>query len=156
MRRIKNIVVHWSASPKTWGVSNLRDHHVNNNGWRDIGYHRVIIHPSSNEARTHTDFWWELVKQGRHLDNDLYLDITEQGAHALGYNKNSVGICVIGNTDYSFHPWQQVALLMTLQTFLTRFDLDADAIKCHRDVNTTLCPGEEIYNLVESFKRASS
>lgn len=77
MRPINKIIVHCSATPegKDFTVQQIRDCHILENGWDDIGYHFVIdrygnIHP------------------GRSVE--------KPGAHAKGHNADSIGICYIG------------------------------------------------------------
>ena len=36
------------------------------------------------------------IECGRYLDEDAYIAGREQGAHALGHNADSIGICLIG------------------------------------------------------------
>lgn len=57
------------------GAAEIRDWHVNGNGWRDIGYHRVIRRDGT-------------VEQGR-PDN-------QTGAHVGGHNTGNFGICLVG------------------------------------------------------------
>jgi N-acetyl-anhydromuramyl-L-alanine amidase AmpD len=52
-------------------------------GWLGIGYHFVIRRNGS-------------VEKGR--------DIDAIGAHARGYNKNSIGICLVGGVDEDGDP----------------------------------------------------
>ncbi len=44
MRYINKIIIHCSATPegRNFTVDEIRDWHVNGNGWSDIGYHYVI------------------------------------------------------------------------------------------------------------------
>ncbi len=139
--------MHWSASPKTWTVQDIRISHKER-GFRDVGYHRVIEYPRSTNLK-----WSDLVKQGRPLDLDLYLDDLEQGAHTLGFNKNWIGVCVIGNTDYKAHPLQIEALYNTLKILVERFGLDIKTdIKMHKELNATQCPGNEIAYHVQRIR----
>lgn len=83
MRKIDEIIVHCAATRPSWWegktVEQKRDEirrwHVQENGWRDIGYHYVI----DRDGR---------VATGRSLE--------ETGAHTYGHNANSIGICLIG------------------------------------------------------------
>ena len=79
-RRTDYIVVHCSATPPTAdiGADEIREWHVNKNGWRDIGYAAVIRRNGE-------------IEFGRHFD-----DI---GAHVRGVNAKSVGICLVGGVD---------------------------------------------------------
>jgi len=77
---IARIIVHCSATPPDMsiGVSEIRDWHVNQNKWSDIGYHFVIKRGG-------------LIQQGR--------DIELAGAHAEGHNSDSIGICLVGGVE---------------------------------------------------------
>jgi N-acetylmuramoyl-L-alanine amidase len=76
VRRIDRIVVHCSATPngKHFDVDTIRSWHAER-GFKDIGYHFVIYTDGS-------------VVPGRPLE--------KIGAHALGYNESSVGVCLVG------------------------------------------------------------
>lgn len=77
MRNIDTIVIHCADTPSTMdiGAKEIRNWHVNDNKWSDIGYHYVI-------RRNGT------VEKGRNIETI--------GAHVSGHNKNSVGICLVG------------------------------------------------------------
>ena len=79
MRKINEIILHCSATPATMdvGAKEIRDWHVNGNGWRDIGYHWVIRRDGT-------------VERGR--DEEMV------GAHCLNHNAHSIGVCLIGGT----------------------------------------------------------
>jgi N-acetyl-anhydromuramyl-L-alanine amidase AmpD len=77
MRDVQVIVVHCTDTPPTMdiGVEEIRRWHVEENGWTDIGYHYVIRRDGT-------------VEEGRPL--------ARPGAHAKGFNHNSVGIAYVG------------------------------------------------------------
>lgn len=77
MRKINMIVIHCADTPSTMdiGVKEIRDWHVNDNGWSDVGYHYVIRRDGT-------------IEKGRKLE--------VVGSHVYGYNKNSIGICLVG------------------------------------------------------------
>ncbi len=79
-RKTRYIVVHCSASgpDSDIGVDEIRDWHINRNGWRDIGYHAVIRRDGQ-------------IEFGLHFD--------EAGAHVKGQNYQSVGVCLVGGLD---------------------------------------------------------
>ncbi len=79
MRTIKHIVVHCSATRRSMdiGAKEIRKWHKDK-GWNDIGYHYVIRRDGS-------------VEKGR-KENVI-------GAHVKGYNKHSIGICMVGGVD---------------------------------------------------------
>lgn len=76
MRELNLIVVHCSATPAKMdiGADTIRKWHKDK-GWSDIGYHYVI-------KRNGT------IELGRPVER--------MGAHVRGYNKNSIGICMVG------------------------------------------------------------
>ena len=78
-RKITRIVVHCSATPQG-RYHDARDIHLwhKARGWAGIGYHYVLL--DSGE-----------VQQGR--------NINYTGAHAKGYNKGSLAICLIGGLN---------------------------------------------------------
>jgi len=110
MNKIKRVVIHCSAS--SFGdVETFRRYHVNGNGWRDIGYNGVIL---NGYRKLNGDYKSEEIgafEEGRALDFSAYIESDERGAHALGYNHDSVGICMVGNTK--FH-WQQIQTALTI------------------------------------------
>ena len=151
-RRITAIVNHWSDTNKHSTVEDIRQIHLNK-GWRDIGYHRVILHPESDQFRTPPKTWSDLVKLGRELDDDLYLEDQEVGAHCYGHNTNSVGICTIGMPGQPLHSLQREAIINTNKIFLVRYKLKMSALVGHRDFYATQCPGNEIYNVLQQIKK---
>lgn len=76
MRAINRIIIHCSATPegKDYTVDTIRKWHKQK-GYSDIGYHYVIYRDGS-------------IMKGRPLE--------KIGAHTVGYNTGSIGICYIG------------------------------------------------------------
>ena len=60
------------------GAAWIRNIHVAENGWADIGYHFVIRRDGTTEP-------------GRHLETS--------GAHTAGHNLDSIGICLVGGVN---------------------------------------------------------
>lgn len=77
--KIKYIVVHCTATRegKDYDAKWLRNLHVNQNKWEDIGYHYVVKLDGT-------------VEKGR--------DEKYQGAHAYPYNGESIGVVYVGGT----------------------------------------------------------
>ena len=136
-QRIKLLVVHHAATPRTTTVEQIRDYHVNHNGWRDIAYHYLLRQPTDESPVQ--------IAPGRYQDGDAYIESGEEGAHVYGYvNYYSLGICCIGNFDEEDVParmWDTLVALLT--SFLTALDLSADSILGHKEVadQNTACPG---------------
>jgi len=74
------IVIHCSATPETMdiGVDKIREWHVDDNKWDDVGYHHIITRAGIIEPARPEDM---------------------QGAHAPRVNDRSVAICMIGGSD---------------------------------------------------------
>ena len=121
MKPITLLVVHCSATPATRdiGVAEIRAaHKAKRPPWKDVGYHYVI-------RRNGT------VEKGR-ADNVM-------GAHVVGHNNGSLGICLIGgvkpdNTaETNFTAAQYAALKELLTTLKGRYP---NARVCgHRDLS---------------------
>lgn len=153
MRRFtKYIVVHCSATKPSSdiGVDEIRDWHVNGNGWSDIGYH-VVIRRSG------------LIEFGRHPD--------EPGAHVKGQNYQSVGICLVGGVneqglaDANFTAEQFVSLKVAVVMFSKAYP--GAKILGHRDLSPDLdgdgvvekhewlkdCPSFDVPKWVEGWSK---
>ena len=74
------IVIHCSATPETMdiGVEKIREWHVKDNGWDDVGYHHIITRDGTIEPARPEEM---------------------QGAHAPKVNHRSIAICMIGGSD---------------------------------------------------------
>ena len=85
MRKINRIIIHCSATPegKDYTVDQIRDWHVNGNGWNDIGYHFVIDR-------------YGVIHKGRPIE--------KAGSHTKGHNADSIGICLIGGCVAETNP----------------------------------------------------
>ena len=93
MRKIDTIIMHCSDSE--WGNKRIIDRWHRQRGFRCIGYHYVILNGVLWKT---TGYYPELdgrVEKGR--------PIARQGAHAKrgGHNVGSIGICLIGKTDFT-------------------------------------------------------
>jgi len=126
--RIENIVVHCSDS--TWGCAReIRKWHLAR-GWRDIGYHFVICN-----GKPRPDFYLSTmdgaIEAGRFLDGNEFINGPEVGAHTLGYNQCSVGICMIGKD--SFTPAQFGALIDLCAYLIKKYGLKPEAVIGHRE-----------------------
>ena len=77
MRRIDYIVIHCADTPKDkyFDIKDIRKWHVEERGWRDVGYHYIIL-----------------------LDGTIQLgrELKVVGSHVKGHNSKSIGICYIG------------------------------------------------------------
>lgn len=137
---MKKIIVHCSATPPSLdiGADAIRDWHKAK-GWADIGYHYVIKRNG-------------LIELGRDLDGDGDVE-DEIGAHAYGFNRESLGICLIGginekgasNANYTFE--QYLSLQVLVKDILSRYP-EAEVLG-HRDLPDVQkdCPCIDIKSL---------
>ena len=74
------VAIHCSATPPTMdiGVEKIREWHVKDNGWDDVGYHHVIRRCGTLEPARPEEM---------------------QGVHAPKVNHRSIGVCMIGGSD---------------------------------------------------------
>jgi N-acetylmuramoyl-L-alanine amidase len=125
MRTINEIIVHCSATPegKDFTIADIDRWH-RQRGFTKIGYHYVIyrdgtIHVGRNES--------------------------EVGAHCLGHNQNSIGICYIGGLSSDGKTpkdtrtdAQKKALTTLLQALKKKYP--SASIHGHRDFAKKACP----------------
>lgn len=131
MRKIKNIVIHCSATPPSMDVdaAMVRGWHVNERKWSDIGYHYFIKRDGT-------------IEKGRSL--------TRSGAHVKGWNKTSVGVCYAGGVDENGKPQdnrtaeQTRSLMMIAKTLEKRFE--GAKVLGHRDFEgvAKACPSFDV------------
>lgn len=137
---INKIFVHCSATKPDMdiGVDVIREWHTNppskgGRGWSDIGYHFVIRRDGT-------------VEDGR--------PATRQGAHVYGYNKDSIGICLVGgldiegNSDANFTFAQYESLVALITNLRAKYGLDIN-VYGHRDVASKDCPCFDVHSLLE-------
>jgi len=124
--KIKKIIVHCSATRENENISaaTIKRWHTKERGWSDIGYHYVI-----------------------HLDGTIVKGRKDDvvGAHCLGHNANSLGVCYIGGLDKKGHNpkdtrtlEQKIALQSLLKTLT--FTHPGSVIYGHRDFSNKACP----------------
>ncbi len=119
MREINLIVVHCSATRADWDFTenDLEVCH-RHRGFNGAGYHFYI--------RKNGD-----IKNTRPLE--------KPGAHALGYNAHSIGICYEGGLDVRYRPadtrteWQKHSLRVLIRTLL--MDYPGCRVCGHRDLS---------------------
>jgi len=128
------IVIHHSLSKddsqtRNWDA--IRKYHLSK-GWRDVGYHFGIEYVEGKLK----------VLEGR--------AVGDRGAHAIGFNRSSIGICLVGNFDNVSPSQDQFSALASLCRGLQRdFDIDRDQVIGHRETydkrnvaREKSCPGE--------------
>lgn len=132
---VTEAVLHTSATPAGWTrgrkVEELRDeidkwHKAK--GWRAIGYH-FVVHPNGSYA------------VGR--------PVTEIGAHVVGHNRGTIGICMIPVADHngikSFDNYFTAAQRATVLQLIEK--LEVTKVSGHNQYANKECPG---FHVVES------
>lgn len=129
MRPVDTIYLHHSASPsKTTTREDIFRWHVRQNGWTDIGYHKLVW-PTGH------------IKQGR--------PDSETGAHAVGFNTGSFGVLAVGDYSREYPSMDLIeGLVYTCFVLCLRHGINPERIFGHRDVNATACPGEHLYPFI--------
>lgn len=123
------IIIHHSATADGSTLNDfnaIRNYHINTNKWNDIGYHWVIEYDNGIK-----------VKQGRKEN------VT--GAHTLGYNEKSIGICVVGNFDKTQPTVEQMTVLKNLITDIYK-RYGRLPIHYHNEFANKTCPGKFFYD----------
>lgn len=151
MRKIKAIVVHYTVSPYSTRVADIDRWH-REKGMRCIAYHRVIEHESTNGNPANP---MKLVKEGRKLDNDNFLQSEEQGAHALGHNRDTIGVAVVAGPSNPPSAMQLRCLEMTLNILCKRHSLSHENVYGHRELKghtSNGCPGNELLAFIKRYR----
>ena len=128
MRSIDTIIIHCSDSPPGRGddASTIHDWHTKR-GFDGIGYHAVILENGKIEVGR-PDYW--------------------VGAHAIGHNGTSLGVCIIGKGFYT--QAQMFALFDYIRDKKFQYpEIVNDNIFGHCDVSSKKCPRFD----VEKFKK---
>ena len=131
---VHEVILHTSATPESWAkgktleemTKEIRRWHVEDNGWKDIGYHRVFG-PLGD------------VAVGRSL--------WTPGAHVANRNAGTIGLCLI--------PVKTITEMGTPEDFYTKAQINAvrgflqelsnmteiKKVSGHNEYANKLCPG---------------
>lgn len=131
MNTPKVIIVHHSGgtdanpladtSNQTFEI--IRDYHISK-GWGDIGYN------------------WLIEKSGKICKGR---DETIDGAHTIGMNSQSIGICLVGNFDLTVPTKEQEeSLKIVCKDLVTRYPVLKDQIFPHRKYAQKSCYGKNL------------
>lgn len=93
-------------------------------GWVDIGYN------------------WVIEKSGKiYKGRDEKID----GAHTIGMNDKSIGLCLIGNFDLTLPTKEQEnSLKIVYQDLITRYPVLKGQVYPHRKYANKTCPGKRL------------
>lgn len=137
MHEWKRIIIHCSDS--SWGsVPEIRDWHINGNGWSDIGYQYVIDNGKIN-ANYYLDCMNGSIEIGRAIDGDMIAESSEKGAHAYGYNSDSIGVCLVGKDNFT--PNQMGKLIDLVSDLMIKFKIESENVLGHYELDPKkTCP----------------
>jgi hypothetical protein len=144
MNTPKFIVVHCSDSE--WGTQREIDSWHKARGWAGCGYQFIIINgqlttkfllPSLNGS----------IEVGRPCD--------EEGAHCIGYNARSIGICGIAKDKWTDS--QIVSLTKLIQVLCRKFSIPVENVLGHCETESgkkegKTCPNMDMVNIREMVK----
>jgi len=138
MRKIKEIILHCSATPEGRNIkaADIRRWHKAQ-GWSDIGYHYVVDIDG-------------MVEKGR--------AISLVGAHCTGRNAESLGVVYVGGLakdgktakDTRTNA-QKVALFGLVDHLIEEYNLSIDKVRCHNEFAAKACPSFERAQFVKEF-----
>ncbi|WP_150237154.1 peptidoglycan recognition protein family protein [Nocardiopsis quinghaiensis] len=147
-----HIVVHHTATANVSDLSTSRAaalsraiqrHHMDNNGWSDIGQQLTISRGGYvMEGRAQS---LRAIGAGHHV----------VGAHTANHNGHTIGIENEGTYTSVAPPRDLVdSLVDTCAWLCLVYRLDPDeAIVGHRDFNTTGCPGDKLYAMLPRLRK---
>ncbi len=155
MKGATKIFIHHSAGrmldcSKDEGLDAFRSiyrYHTVSRGWGDIGYHYVV------DPCTGT------VYEGRAGGDGV------KGAHVGAYNTGSIGLMLMGNYSEEIPSEIAIDALGELAAFVSeKYNIDPtgesmfrgeerENLLGHRDVNTTNCPGNNLYDVLDDIRR---
>lgn len=135
MRRIDEIIIHCSATPagKSFDLNDITRWHLER-GFKSCGYHYIIL-----------------------LDGTLQLGrpLSEIGAHCLGHNSHSIGVCYIGGLDSHGSPCDtrtkaQISTMVSLISSLL-IDFPGASVHGHNEFSSKSCPCFDVKSFVLKY-----
>ncbi len=156
------MIIHHSASHTTANdfaavVLSYWDYHVNTRGWADIGYNWLVDRNG-------------VLYKGRAWKSETEENV--QGAHAAGANRNTAGLCYIGNYEVNIPAQTGLDMLENMLAFLSnKYEINPlkksylnsvgsvkDNITGHGlsgSTTTTACPGKNIISILGEIRKAT-
>ena len=131
MNNPDKVITHHSATKDGIVLKNftaIKNNHINVKGWKDIGYHLVIEYVNGKLE----------CLQGRNFD--------EEGAHCLGQNDKSIGVCCVGNFDVDVPSQELYEFFASVYMSKIYPKYGKLPLKRHNEFSNTNCPGKN-FNL---------
>ncbi len=146
--KIKKIILHCSDS--SFGCAGLINEWHKGKGWSGIGYQLVILngYPTALnwQAGNRISFLDGSVETGRVNNFDMWVDSNEIGAHALGYNRESIGICfILKNGKINLTDKQLETGLSVVKYLISKYSLTIDDVLGHYELDRKkTCPDFDV------------
>jgi len=136
------IVIHHSATPT--GSADEFDRMHRAKGWDELGYHFVIGNGTgSGVGEVEVGSRWTKQKHGAHAKIPGHPE----------YNDIGIGICLVGNFDFTRPTEAQMESLASLVRYLTdRYGIPRNHIYGHGQLKPTDCPGRN-FDYADLFRR---
>jgi N-acetylmuramoyl-L-alanine amidase len=133
------IIVHHSATDRdSTTFASIKNYHINNNGWNNVGYHKVI------EA------------SGKIYDG---MPEGNVGYHCLhdGFNYKSVAVCLTGNfQDQKPTEKQLASLKQILDEWRAKYNIPRDKVLGHKETGaSTSCPGNNLIPFLQNYRKGN-
>ena len=149
MRKIRKFIIHCSASD--FGDWKIIDewHRQKPRNWSEIGYNFVIRNGKLTKESEYDAHFDGEIEIGRSLE--------KVGAHCLGHNEDSIGICLIGNPkkiskpEDWFTPKQITALQILVKKLMKTYNIPISAIHGHNEFANKICPGFKVQEYLHWF-----
>ena len=118
------IILHCSDTPNDRDVTteDIRGWHIDRS-FKDIGYHFVI--ERSGE-----------IYEGR--------DLEATGAHCQGMNSCSIGVCLVGRDQFTWHQWHSVKVLCDV--LVRDYKLALSSVRLHHEFPSAQKQGKKCPN----------
>lgn len=142
MSALTHIILHCSAS-EFGDAALIREWHKAK-GWKDIGYHKVILNGRISKTETDPMRVGE-IQDGRPLDGDNFISPDEVGAHTLGYNVRSIGICLIGVKV--FKPYQMRMAKSLVYELMCKHKIPVENVLGHCETKSGKAEGKTCPNI---------
>jgi len=123
------IIVHHSLTEDSGTVSwaAIRRYHVKERGWFDIGYH-AGVERAGDEYEILFGRPWDFI-----------------GAHCENHNRDSLGICFVGNFDIAPPPEAQIIVgVKVIKLWMRMFHIGPEKIFPHSQFAAKSCPGSKL------------
>lgn len=115
----EEVTLHYSYGPESQTPRQIQNHHMDGNGWGDVGYNKLV----DSDGNAYEGRGWTVV-----------------GAHAAPRNTQGIGICYIGRDGMTDAAKRTIIALYDEACRLSGRTLRR---RTHRDINSTSCPGDK-------------